>query len=930
MKKFISFILVLILFFAMSIPALANTNQLIEYPEYPEALLRNYDYCVSVTQGQNIIDIPVYNAVNQNEIYINDIYRRFCEFAFSGDAVTINVTVNIDMSFFEVLPSSKKLPATVSDNVISITLSNPENIVVRLNGDQNTCLSIFAESPETDVPQKENENVIYCDAGLDNIINGEIIDGEIAVPQGKTLYLAPGALVRARVKITGSNAAVKGRGSLIDPENNRTKNTKKSSYLLMTSYGLSNLAISGIKLLDARTFNITLNKTSDSVISDVKMLSNQISTDGISYWTGTNNIETKDCFLYVNDNVLVAGGVSDISVENMTIGTGYAVFFPQGTCTNVTFNNIDVFRAARLYKSSLTLSSAWTQNITISNVRAVDALKLGYFVSCSNQNSGVKTIIFENISLPQTVTNMFVISDTNSNSETKNYSFAFNNVWKGETQLTEFSNVYDESICTCTFGTDFDADAAMAGLSSKQSAEHIGDKIYVGNYLLPSYKNGLADINNTIYIDALGVLKQLGYNVNFSDNTVLFSNSKDEYSVIIDEYNGYKNTFKKILSKPFVYENGSAMMPVTALEELGISSYSYNSDAKTLKIDYIPNGENLLENSDFEKGGTLDWICYMFAALDENIGSNSEGKSLLVTPHKSYLSNDTGITQYVTDDLLKNGAGTYHLEAAVKLNTEYAYENNELIMGITNGEWALRTKSLYNTFEISDEWQKISCDFEISENDLSKFSNGYFFIGACKGTNSLKSFYVDDASLTKVISENPLKVDIQMQSGASIRLNNKNGIRFYTTVDTEKIALLKADGATVEMGTIIAPADLLDGEELTLETDSDKMRVVLYDSENYFVKDDFKGIVGSIVSIKESTTLNPNGGNIARDFIGRGYLKVTKDGETFISYADYNSSYARSLATIANALKNDSTQQALYNAYKSIIDRWAGFLPQEQ
>ena len=935
MKKIISVVLVSVLMFALAIPVSANSNQLIEYPEYPDYLPRNYDYAVSVTQGENTIDIPVYDSCRQDEVFLDDKYRRFCEFAFEGEAVTIDVTVNIDMTSFEVLPSSKKIPATVSGNVISITLAEPENLVLRLNEDYNTVLTIIAEAPETDVPSKNDEGVIYCDAGLNNITGGEITDdGELIVTNDQTLYLAPGALLSARVVVkrdysyTPEFYKVCGRGAIIDPEPNRTKNIDDSdgkSYLLMSEWGVLNLTVSGIKLLDARTFNITLSGTTDSEITDVKILSNQISTDGISYWYGAKRINTSNCYLYVNDNVLVIGGVEDVHIEDMTIGTGYATFFPQGTCTNVTCDNIDVFRSARLYKSTLTLSSALKQNITISNVRATDTLKLGYFVSCSNQNSGGKDVVFENIALPKSITYWYRITDTNSTYASSNYSFTFNNVWRGDVKFTATDVTYDESIATTTFGTEFDAEKAMANLSSKQTASHIAEKIYASDYLLPNFKTLPQTVNGVMYVDALGVLQQLGYEVSFADNKVAFSNSKDTYSVVIGEYKGYKNTFKKPLSKQFVCENESVLMPITALSELGITTYDYTADNKTLKIDYVPTGANLLVNSDFEQGETLDWICYMFSALNET--EETDGKSMRVTPHAKYPNNDSGITQYITDDLFKNGAGTYHLEADIKINPDYEYDttNTNVLMGITTGVWSLTdAQSKYETFALSEEWHTFSMDIEITQTQLSKYKNSYFFIGIDKSADGLKSFYVDNASMTKVIPENELEVSAEMLEGAAIRLNDKNGIRFYTKVDIDKIAQLRTDGATVEIGTIIAPADLLDGEELTFDTE--KKLMVEYPSASYYNDGEFEGVVGSIVSIKESTAANVKSGNIARDFVGRGYIKVTKDGETAVSYADYTSAYARSLAFVANQLKNDSLNQALYETHKSLVDKWAGFL----
>ncbi|MGN0173198.1 MAG: dockerin, partial [Acutalibacteraceae bacterium] len=103
-KKIISILFSVMLIVVSAIPAQASDlSELIKYPEYPEPYLeRDYAYSVSVTQGEKTIDIPVYNAARQYDDFRNvpegDYYRRFCEFAFSGDPVTVNVQVNIDMT----------------------------------------------------------------------------------------------------------------------------------------------------------------------------------------------------------------------------------------------------------------------------------------------------------------------------------------------------------------------------------------------------------------------------------------------------------------------------------------------------------------------------------------------------------------------------------------------------------------------------------------------------------------------------------------------------------------------------------------------------------------------------------------------------------------------------------------------------------------
>ncbi|MGN0173288.1 MAG: hypothetical protein ACI39F_02510, partial [Acutalibacteraceae bacterium] len=151
-------------------------------------------------------------------------------------------------------------------------------------------------------------------------------------------------------------------------------------------------------------------------------------------------------------------------------------------------------------------------------------------------------------------------------------------------------------------------------------------------------------------------------------------------------------------------------------------------------------------------------------------------------------------------------------------------------------------------------------------------------------TTSSGSFFPDDIVFEKTGDADPLNVSVSMIKGASIRLSNTNGIRFYTKVDSSKIESLIADGYTVEMGTLITPADLLGDNELTFETSEVKKLNVAYEAKdssgNFIYYENGDTFVGSIVDIKEgSTSWSTTSGNITRDFVARGYVKVSKDGE---------------------------------------------------
>ncbi len=145
---------------------------------------------------------------------------------------------------------------------------------------------------------------------------------------------------------------------------------------------------------------------------------------------------------------------------------------------------------------------------------------------------------------------------------------------------------------------------------------------------------------------------------------------------------------------------------------------------------------------------------------------------------------------------------------------------------------------------------------------------------------------------------------IATQDGASIRLTNVNGMRFYTSVDDAKLAELVGDN-TYTIGTIIAPASTV-GTYFTHEDDNVD---IVYGDES---KDLWDGnqFVGSIVKIKAK--------NIGVEFVARGYVKV---GDT---YYYSTTTTARSLQAVAVAVQEDTAGYASYtDAQKVFIDTWA-------
>ena len=175
-----------------------------------------------------------------------------------------------------------------------------------------------------------------------------------------------------------------------------------------------------------------------------------------------------------------------------------------------------------------------------------------------------------------------------------------------------------------------------------------------------------------------------------------------------------------------------------------------------------------------------------------------------------------------------------------------------------------------------------------------------------------------DMSLTSLF------LNLKMVKGAAMRINEKTGIRFYTSVDKSQLEALRGYGATLEKGTLIAHSSNLGNSELTLENEYNEKGALVYvnvkyESDDLYTDKDFEGIVGSIVDVKTK--------NINHRFIGRGYIKVTIGDIQKTIYADYADdnimNNKRSIAYIAHALRNDTEAYNSFAEHKAIIDYYA-------
>ncbi len=300
------------------------------YPKYPDVIARNDDFAVNVQQGNVRRTLTVYDTgITYEENNAEAVrHRRFCEFAFFGEGVTLTVTPKESYTNYEVIADGAELEsARNTDGSISIKMNKPQDFILRLDGDKwygndlGKVLCVFADGPK-DMPT--GKNVIYKQAGLH--------EGNITLTGGQTLYLAPGALVKGKIKVTGTNAKICGNGIIYDPD----EITNSGGHMM--SIGPScNAKINGIKIAGRSrgNYNIALYGADDTLIDNVRILSCMISDDGISVFSGTDRLNIQNCFIYNVDNAFVLDGSSlnyptTTQISGCLIGTSSSVFYPQG------------------------------------------------------------------------------------------------------------------------------------------------------------------------------------------------------------------------------------------------------------------------------------------------------------------------------------------------------------------------------------------------------------------------------------------------------------------------------------------------------------------------------------------------------------------------------------------------------------------------
>jgi len=332
----------------------------------------------------------------------------FCSFDMEG-AVEVKVrligSAVMTPSDPVIRPLKSGVKSSIEADGLHFTIPNPGQYSVEPRGSTSTPVSpllIFANPPETDIPNPKDPNVLFFGPG-------EHVIGWKSVKSGQTVYLAGGAVVYGHL-IIGNAKGVKimGRGIL-----DSSRSPRKGERKMTNEFGrrdvqmhighCHDVLVEGICLVDSPAWTLHVLESSDITIRNVKIITWRENGDGIDV-NNSQRIHVSDCFLRTWDDALVVKatlgpptGGKPKSRADKWVPDDLALY-PAGLVRDITFENCVVWLdRAHALEIGLETSGTEIANITYRNIDIIHDNHLAAIDIGIGDRARVHHILYENI-----------------------------------------------------------------------------------------------------------------------------------------------------------------------------------------------------------------------------------------------------------------------------------------------------------------------------------------------------------------------------------------------------------------------------------------------------------------------------------------------------------------------------------------------------
>jgi len=334
------------LFFYLLFISLTLQAQLVTYPEgLQTGMPHNDDYTVCVrVPGGEWKDLFEYKV----QVDMDKVQDATMVQFDMGKPVEVMVKKNNGMIHrVDIRPLANNISYSQQQNMITFTLNKPQYLSIEFNGDRLHNLHLFANSPETETYSKEENGVLYFGPGVHR--PKDLPNNQIRIPSNTTVYLAPGAVLKAKLLVDKvENVRIIGRGILDHPARGVEITDSKK------------VLVDGITIVNPEHYTIFGGGSEGITIKNLKSFSCTKWSDGIDMMCCRNVLvdnvfmrNSDDCIALYNHRWNWWGGSDNITVQNSILwadiahpinigGHGDPESVEGETISNLVFRNIDI------------------------------------------------------------------------------------------------------------------------------------------------------------------------------------------------------------------------------------------------------------------------------------------------------------------------------------------------------------------------------------------------------------------------------------------------------------------------------------------------------------------------------------------------------------------------------------------------------------
>ncbi len=310
----------------------------ISIPRLPEedAPYRNHDYSVAVS-----IDGQKWDTLQVLLCSVDTRHRSkasFAEFDLAGGPIRVRVTnrrkedAGTPLDSIRIKPTQRSIkPSLVNDSTIEFVLPRPEYLSVEYGGDQHHNLHLFANPMLTEHytgqepdcinwTTEQNQDIFFQGARLIYFGPGvhrpkDLPSAEIKIPSNTTVYIAPGAVVKARLIVDrAENVRIISRGILDHPLRGLEITFSKHVY------------VDGLTVLNPQHYTVYGGQSEHITLRNIKAFSDRGWSDGIDLMC-CKHVKIENVFLRNSDDCLALynhrwwywGGTEDIDASRMIL-----------------------------------------------------------------------------------------------------------------------------------------------------------------------------------------------------------------------------------------------------------------------------------------------------------------------------------------------------------------------------------------------------------------------------------------------------------------------------------------------------------------------------------------------------------------------------------------------------------------------------------